>query len=88
MQAIGNASTKCFNRKRGTAAISHSECDFEDTALVLRARVVDVFAFRAVDLDGARPGDVGLAHGQARLPRTVDTGTPPEVNVLVLFQLR
>lgn len=49
--------------------------------------VVDVFAFGAVEFDGAHIGEVGLAHGQKGVAFTQDTRTLAKVALLVLVKL-
>lgn len=49
--------------------------------------VVDVFAFGAVELDGALVGEVGLAHGEERMAFAHDARTLAKVAFLVLVKL-
>lgn len=49
--------------------------------------VVDVFAFGAVEFDGALVGEVGLAHGQEGMAFTQDARTLAKVAFLVLVKL-
>jgi hypothetical protein len=50
-------------------------------------RVVNVFTLRAVQLDSALVGDVGLAHGQQSMAIAHHTRTLAKVALLVLLKL-
>lgn len=50
-------------------------------------RVVDVFAFRAVELDSAHIWEVMLAHGQEGMSVAKHTGTFAKVAFLILVKL-
>lgn len=49
--------------------------------------VVDVFAFRAIEFDGAHVGKIGLAHRQEGMAITHDARTLAKFAFLVLVKL-